>query len=348
MTVGIDEALQRVQNPMDAACCTAVIELLMSGEPSADQGGELLARWAERGVDGEELAAVVRLLRRRASKVLLERPSMDLCGTGGSGLTRFNVSTTAAFVLAAADIPVAKHGNRGSTRRNGSFDLLEELQIPFAELDAEAIAQLQRDTGVCFLFARSHHPAVKAVVPYRQAAGCRSVFNLAGPLANPAPIGAQVVGCNDAETGAVLADAAQRLGVPRALVAWGHPGIDELSITGPSGWLRVAPDGIHHGGFEEALHPRLDHGALPGGDAVENAPIFLRLLRGEETGPLHDMVCVNAGAAIDCWHQRDPELRGPGFQQAADLLASGQVLDCFKRHRDLARDLAGLQVHEND
>ena len=323
---------------MDAQQTTAVLELLMGGELAADKGGDLLRRWAARGETGTELAAAVRFLKQHAVAVPVVQPCFDVCGTGGSGLERFNVSTTVAFIAAAAGVPVAKHGNRGSRKPNGSFDLLEALGIPF-DLPPEAHVRLQDETGVCFLFARSHHPAVGRVVPYRKAAGGRTIFNLAGPLANPAPIARQIIGTIAAGTAEVVAEALQQLGTTGALVVWGEPGIDEISVTGRTDWLRIAED-RERGHFDQPLHPDLDYAALPGGDATENADLFRRLLDGEDDGPLLDMVCINAGAAIDLWHDRPPRFDGPGCSQARELVVSGAVRDAYDRHRSLARSLA--------
>ena len=332
-------AREAVAAPMTDAQAVAVIELLLSGSLSDADGAGLLVTWAERGETGSEVAAVVRALQERAVRVAVADGGVcDVCGTGGSGVERFNISTTVSFVLAALGIPVAKHGNRGSRRPNGSFDLLEALGIPI-DLGPEALAQLHRETGLCFLFARSHHPAVGKAVPYRKAAGRRTIFNLSGPLANPSTVARQLVGTTTAELAAVLADALQRLAVPAALVVWGEPGIDEISVTGRTDWLRVSPAGIEPGAFTEPLHPGLDHADLPHGDASENVETFTRLLQGDEQGPLLDMLCINAGAAIDLWRDRAPAYVGEGAAEARAVIASGAAWERFCQHRDLAQQL---------
>lgn len=341
MSPCIAEALQWVSDPdgLDEAACRAVIELLLSGSPSEEQGAELLRRWAGRGETATEIAALVRLLRERCRRVPVSRPGLDLCGTGGSGLTRYNVSTTAAVLLAAAGVPVAKHGNRGSRRANGSFDLLEALGLPL-DLEPEALASLYEQTGLCFCFARAHHPAVAAAVPYRKAAGGRSIFNLAGPLANPAELSCQVVGVLDQRTAERIAGALLELGVQRAVVVWGHPGIDELSVVGPSDWLHLE-DGVRvSGGCPGGLYPGLNHADLPGGDAECNAGLFTALLDGTESGPLRDLVCINAGLAIDLWHARTPALQGPGYREALELLASGKARTTWQNHLAAAQACA--------
>lgn len=341
-TIDLAAARRLVADPagMDAGAVADVLGLLLDGSLAEADGGALLAAWSQRGETAAELAALVRLLRERAVRVPVAAPSLDLCGTGGTGLTRFNISTTAAFVLAAAGIPVAKHGNLGSRRPNGSFNLLAELGCAY-ELPPEALAELQAETGVCFIFARTHHPAVGTVVPYRKAAGGRTIFNLAGPLANPAALRCQLIGVADPALAPVIADALRELAVERALVVHGEPGIDELSVVGASRWWQIDADAVRPGGSDTVLVPDLQHDELPGGDAPANAATFARLLDGSETGPLHEMLCVNAGAAIDCWHGRAPELTGPGYRQAKELLASGAVHSTFERHRDLSRRLTG-------
>lgn len=319
---------------------TALLDLLVEGSLDEETGAEILKSWAARKETGSELAVAVRFLRARSLQVPVKQPCFDLCGTGGSGRTRYNVSTTVAFIAAAGGVPVAKHGNRGSARPNGSFDLLEALGVPF-ELSVDQEAALQAETGVCFLFARTHHPAVGKVVPYRKAAGCRTIFNLAGPLANPAPIKHQVIGTVDEATARVVADALLELAPDGGLVVWGDPGIDEISVTGNTGYLHVTRAGIAQGCFDTPAHPGLDYARLPGGDAKENKETFLALLSGKETGPLLDMISENAGVSLDLWHGRAPVYGGAGSKTARDLISSGAALAAFERHRSAAQKLKG-------
>ncbi|HYE04935.1 MAG TPA: anthranilate phosphoribosyltransferase [Planctomycetota bacterium] len=331
-------AAERVRSPMSATDTAALIDLLMSGGIAVDAGAALLTSWAERGETGDELAAVVRALLARAATLPMDGACLDLCGTGGSGLARFNVSTTAAFVLAAAGVPVAKHGNRGSRRPDGSFDLLDALGIPFA-LTGEQHARLRRETGVCFLFARAMHPAVAAVAPMRKAAGRRTIFNLAGPLANPCRPRRQLIGVIDERTARVVAAALAALGCERACVVWGAPGIDEFSITGPSRFLLLEGGAVREGAVA-ALHPALTHADLPSGEAPRNAALLERLLAGEERGPLVDLVALNAGAAIDLWHGRAISGRGEGYERAIEVLGNGAAQRAFAAHRRIAQEMA--------
>lgn len=334
-------ALQLAADPrgMSAEQTHDLLSLLTSETLPVDEGAQLLQGWAARGETSLELFAAVNFLQDHAVRVPVVTPCFDLCGTGGSGRERYNISTTVAFILAAAGIPVAKHGNRGSLRPNGSFDLLDQLGIPF-DLSPQKSAHLQQETGVCFLFARTHHPEVGKVAPYRKAAGGRSIFNLAGPLSNPAQVKHQLIGTINEPTARVVAEALSRLKTEGSLVVWGAPGLDEVSITGKTGYLRVQGDEIQAGELLPSMKLEVDYATLPAGDAPENARIFFQLLSGSEKGPLLDMLVENAGAAIDLWNQRAPALGGAGAKDARHLIRSGAALAKFEEHRDLAQQLA--------
>jgi anthranilate phosphoribosyltransferase len=320
---------------MSAEETRATIAALMSGTVTVEEGATLLEAWSARGETADELMAVVLTLLTRATAPVAPRRCLDIVGTGGSGLTRYNVSTTAAFALAAAGVPVAKHGNKGSSRPNGAFDLLEALGIPFA-LPPAALDRLLVETGVCFLFARTLHPAMAAVAPMRRMCPRRTIFNLAGPLANPWRPCRQLIGCSRTHTAGIVADAVARLGLERTLVVVGHPGIDEISVVGPTERWLVHGGQVHH---DIARGPEQgEHGDLPGGDGSENALIFHRLLDGSERGPLYNMVVTNAGAALNLWLDRD--LDDPaGAANIHQLFATGAVKDTFETHRRLAARL---------
>jgi anthranilate phosphoribosyltransferase len=334
--------LVRLPVGMDDAAVQALLDLLLSGTLAPADGGALLAAWSARGETGAELAAVVRALLARAVAIPGTRTCLDLCGTGGSGRARFNVSTTAAVALAAAGVPVAKHGNRGSLRPDGSFDLLDLLDVPYA-LPPAAHADLLDRGGLCFLFARAMHPAVAAAAPYRKAAGRRTVFNLAGPLANPCRPRVQIIGVAHWPVAAVVADALQRLGAGtdhRALVVCGHPGIDEISLSGPTRWLEIGPAGIRAGGWTP--DETIAEDAIPAGDAAVNAPLVRALFAGGGPPALRRLVATNIAAALDLWHGR-PVLSGgaAAIADAEKLLGADGAGALFARHLDHARRLAG-------
>ena len=318
-----------------------ILSQLLDGAMLPADGAALLGAWTARGETASELAVLVEELLKRAVAIPISGPCMDLCGTGGSDLTRFNVSTTVAFVLAAAGVPITKHGNRGSKRPNGSFDLLDALGIPF-QLTPAQLAQVFHDTGICFLFARAVHPVVARVAPMRKLVAGRTIFNLAGPLANPCRPARQIVGVTKEPTAQVVAGALHRLGVERAIVVRGHPGLDEVSITGPSHLWEVSHGHTHHRVVEHFHHHGLDHAALPGGDAAENAVLFRRILQGEEAGPLLDMVIANAALALDCWRGSAHPGSADTIAEIRDLIRSGRPWATYEHHRRIARSIAGL------
>ncbi len=324
---------------MDGGEAGEFLDLLMAATLDVADGAALLVALAERGETAAELAAMVRGLLERAVRIPPATRCLDLCGTGGSGLSRFNVSTTAAFVLAAAGIPVAKHGNRGSVRPNGSFDFLDAVGIPFAQTP-RAHAELLERTRLCFLFARAMHPAVAAVAPYRKAAGRRTIFNLAGPLANPCRPARQIIGVSSWATAGVIAGALRELGVERALVVRGEPGIDEYSVSGDTRWLEVTPSGVVEG-FRRS-GPGVPYADIPGGDAGDNAASFARLFAGEGPQALLDLVALNAAAALDLWRDRPILADGASLAEATELIVSGRALRSFQDHQRLARDLGAV------
>jgi len=333
LTLNAARNLARTPSGMDAGQVDEVLSLLLGGSLAVSDGAAVLAAWSERGETGVELAAMVQALLARALPLGELGRCLDLCGTGGSGRERFNVSTTAAFVLAAAGVPVAKHGNRGSTKANGSFDLLERLGVRFEQAPA-AHGRLLQASGVCFLFARAMHPAVAAAAPYRKAAGRRTIFNLAGPLANPARPAVQLIGTVAEATAQVIAEAMQLLGTKRALVVWGEPGIDEVSVSGRTRWLQLEAGVITPGGWHP--HDPVAYERIPGGDAVANADEFHRLLAGGGDPAVRRMVVANATAALDLWHGRPVLADAHRLREVEHLLTSGAVAAVFTRHRELA------------
>ncbi len=285
----------------------------------------LLAALAQRGETAEELCGFAEAMRSAATPIPLapaERARLvDTCGTGGDSLDTFNISTAAALVAAGAGAWVAKHGNRAITSRCGSADVLEALGVPIHLPPAQA-AECLRSTGFMFLLAPTLHPALQRVGPIRRALPFRTVFNLAGPLANPAGAAAQVVGVYSESRIPVVAEALRLLGTRHAWVVHGRihdraappvnlthlsanamecPGLDELTVTGESTWLSVHNDQIHPGVlWPESLGLRLAPIAdLRGGaTAQENAAILEAILRGHDRGPRRDIVLLNAAAAL--------------------------------------------------
>jgi anthranilate phosphoribosyltransferase len=260
----------------------------------------LLVAWAAKGETAEELAGVARAMRERARRISTgQRTFIDTCGTGGSSTKTFNISTAAAFVVAAAGIPVAKHGNVGVTSRAGSADVLRELGAR-TELPLEQVEEIFDRLGICFLFAPLHHPATKRVGAVRRQLGIRTLFNLLGPLTNPAGAPYQLIGVSDAAAQDRLAGALFRLGIERAWVVRGEDGLDEITLTGETRVGEVTRHGIEWISIRPELlglrSRSITH--LRGGSAEENARLIEAVLAGERQDEALDLVLLNAAAAV--------------------------------------------------
>jgi anthranilate synthase/phosphoribosyltransferase len=278
-----------------------VMGQIMDGEATSAQISALVTGMRMKGETVDEIVGFARAMRERATAV---RPAVtgliDTCGTGGDGLHTFNISTTTAFVVAGAGVPVAKHGNRAVSSASGSADVLESLGIDLA-LGAAEMARCIEEAGVGFLFAQALHASMRHAGPTRREIGIRTVFNILGPLTNPAGATRQLLGVYDPRLAPVLAEVAGRLGAERVLVVHGHPGMDEVSASGTT---TVAEFDSTAGGVrtyevtpEQVGIARGTLADLAGGDAEENATIVRAILGGEH-GPRRDVVLMNAAAAL--------------------------------------------------
>jgi len=277
----------------------AAFDEIMDGKASEAAIAGLLIALRTKGETVGEIVATARALRARADTAPLARAdAIDTCGTGGDGAGTFNVSTAAAFVVAGAGVPVAKHGNRAASSRSGSADVLEALGVRVDLPIAEA-ARVLDDVGIAFFFARRAHPAMRFVAPVRQELGVRTLMNCLGPLLNPVGVRRQLVGVYERGLVERLAEALGALGSERALVVHGSDGLDELTTTGPSWaahWRKGAVETLEID--PQALGIALAAPeALRGGDAAQNAGILRRVLDGSE-GPERDLVLLNAAAAL--------------------------------------------------
>lgn len=284
---------------------------------------------SERGETATEIAEAARAMRARLIPISAPSNAIDVCGTGGDGHHTLNVSTAVSLVVAACGVPVAKHGNRAASSKAGAADTLEALGLNMARAGEMAEASL-RDIGIAFLFAANHHPAMKRITPIRKRIGRRTIFNLMGPLANPAGVSRQLIGIARPDYVPIYADALEQLGTQAALVVSGEEGLDELSGAGPSiaasvGSVsfpaRIAP--------EDAGLPRHDITAIRGGDAAYNAAALRRLLMGE-VGPYRDAVLFNAAAALVVAGVVNSLIEGT--EEAAEALDKGlakALLDCW-------------------
>ncbi len=313
----------------------ALMADIMVGDVSHPRIAAVLTALAMRGEHADELAGFATVMRERARRVPFTRqagvPLLDTCGTGGSGLDTANTSTMAAFVLAAAGVTVAKHGNRSSSGRCGSMDVLEAMGVRI-EVGPEEAAGLLATQGVAFLFAPLFHPAVGFVMPVRRDLGFRTVFNFLGPLCNPAMATHQVLGVSDPTHAERMAHALCELGSERVMVVHGSDGLDELTLQGPSRVWHVTRGEVQ----ATEITPEsvgLDRRPLrdfAGGGPAENAAIFEAVLRGDEVreGAAHGAhVALNAAAGLlVCGSVTSLE---EGVVAARDILASGAAWERF-------------------
>ncbi|MEM1035838.1 MAG: anthranilate phosphoribosyltransferase [Pseudomonadota bacterium] len=276
---------------------------LLSGQVPADQIGAFLMGLAVRGETGAELLAGAKTLRANARAISLDGPTLDTCGTGGLGWTSLNTSTASAIVIAACGGTVAKHGNRSVPPKTGSADVLETLGVEL-DLDEARFRACIEQAGVGFLFARSHYSAMRHVAPVRASLGIRTIFNLLGPLSNPASATHQVLGVNEARWLRPMTEALRDLGVMRAWVVHGTSSsedrvIDELSIAGPTQVIEVRNGALTELTIvpEDAGIARADLSALGGGKPEDNAKAIRDLFEGRD-GPFRDAVILNAAAGL--------------------------------------------------
>jgi len=295
---------------------------IMDGAVAEPMIAALLTALAAKGETAGEILGAATAMRQRARAVAHRRAdAVDTCGTGGDGCGTFNVSTAAAFVAAAGGAPVAKHGNRAISSRSGSADLLAALNVP-VEVEPEISGRQLDEIGIAFLFAPLHHPATRAVAPVRKALGVRTIFNLLGPLTNPAGARRQLVGVFAAERVEPVARVLAGLGAEHALVVHGRDGLDEITTTTTTLVAEVRDGDVRT--FEldaETLGaPRARLEELAGGTPEENATRLARLLDGEP-GPLAELVAANAGAALYVAGRAATLAEGAATARA--LLASG-------------------------
>ncbi len=309
----------------------ASFQAILTGEAEPALIAAFLMGLRTRGETVEDIVAGVRVMRANMVPANAPAGAIDTCGTGGLSWTSLNTSTAVAFVAAGAGAVVAKHGNRSKSRA-GSADVLEALGVNLAPTTAQIEASF-REAGVAFMFAQQHHTAMKHVAPVRQALGIRTIFNMLGPLANPAGVKRQVMGVFAPEWVEPVAKAMLSLGAERAMVVHGLDGMDEISTTGTT-LVAEIKDGVvrmQDLSPERMGVPRAELDDLRGGTVAENAAALTRLLQGEP-GPFADLVAVNAGAAIHVAGLTDTLL--DGIARARASISSGKAmaaLEALKR-----------------
>ena len=317
-------------HPVEEAEAEAAFGAILDGEVPEKAIAEFLVALSDRGETASEIAGAARAMRARMIPIEAPENAIDVCGTGGDGLHTLNVSTAVALVVAACGVPVAKHGNRAASSKAGTADTFEALGLDLDRAMETAEATLN-DIGICFLFAGKHHPAMGRIMPIRKALGRRTIFNLMGPLANPARVRRQLVGIARPAYVPIYAEAIMRLGTDHSLVVSGDEGLDELSLAGGSelaeikggdlAMRRVSP--------ADAGLPTAPVEAIRGGDAAYNAEALRRLLMGE-TGPYRDAVLFNAAGALIV--AGEAKTWRDGVEEAAEAIDKGlanALLNCW-------------------
>ena len=307
---------------LDYTTAAAVMDEIMGGQASQIQMSAFLTALAMKGETIDEITACAASMRAHCVRLLHDVDALEIVGTGGDGANSFNISTTAAFVIAAGGVPVAKHGNRAASSKSGAADVLEALGMDIT-LSPEESARLLREHGFCFLFAQNYHISMKYVAPVRRELAIRTVFNILGPLTNPAGANRELMGVYDQALVEPLAQVMGRLGVTRGMVVYGQDNLDEISMSAPTsvceirdGWFQsyeITP--------EQFGYSRCEKSELTGGSPEENAAITRDILAGRERGPKRQAVCLNAGAALYIGGQADSLAAGVG--RAEELIDSG-------------------------
>ena len=297
----IKEAIIKLSKKQDLAYAEAeaVMDEIMSGQATPVQMSAYLTALALKGETIDEITASAAGMRAHCIKLLHNLDVLEIVGTGGDGSNSFNISTTSSLVIAAGGVPVAKHGNRAASSKSGAADVLEALGVKIT-LTPERSAEILKKINICFLFAQNYHIAMKYVAPIRKELGIRTVFNILGPLSNPAGANMELMGVYDQSLVEPLAQVMANLGVDRGMVVYGQDSLDEISMCAPTSVCEIR-DGkftFYEITPEQFGYERCEKGALTGGTPAENAEITKAILKGEEKGPKRQAVCLNAGAAL--------------------------------------------------
>lgn len=323
----IKEAILKLAKKEDLTyeMAEAVMNEIMSGEATPVQMSAYLTALSIKGETIDEITASAAGMRAHCIKLLHNMDVLEIVGTGGDGSNSFNISTTSSLVIAAAGVPVAKHGNRAASSKSGAADVLEALGVNIS-IPPEKSAQLLKDISICFLFAQNYHVAMKYVAPIRKELGIRTVFNILGPLSNPAGANMELMGVYDESLVEPLAQVMAKLGVSRGMVVYGKDSLDEISMCVPTavceikdGWFQSYELMPEQFGYE-----RCDKSQLTGGSPQENAEITKAILEGREKGAKRQAVCLNAGAAL--YITGKAETIEQGVRMAESLIDDGSAL----------------------
>ena len=322
--------LAPVEPHLSEAEAEAAFAAMLDGLTSDEEIARFLVALSNRGETAAEIVGAARAMRARMVPIDAPDNAIDVCGTGGDGHHTLNVSTAVALVVAACGVPVAKHGNRAASSKAGAADTLEMLGLDMEKAGRTAEATLG-DLGICFLFAANHHPAMRRIQPIRKAIGQRTIFNLMGPLSNPARVGRQLIGIARPAYVPIYAQAMASLGTTRSMIVSGDEGLDELSLAGGNELADVVGHDFEMHRFDAAQAglPRTPIEAIRGGDPAHNAAALRELLLGAP-GPYRDAVLLNSAAALMV--AGEVEDWRAGVDEAAEAIDKGlakALLDCW-------------------
>ncbi|MDD3057364.1 MAG: anthranilate phosphoribosyltransferase [Sphaerochaeta sp.] len=335
----IREAIKQLSQRQDLGYETArlVMDEIMEGKASDVQMSSFLTALSLKGETIEEITACAEGMRSHCKRLLHEMPVLEIVGTGGDHSNSFNISSTSSIVISSCQVPVAKHGNRAASSACGSADVFEALGVNI-QVPEETSRRLLQEIGLCFLFAQNYHISMRYVAPVRRELGIRTVFNILGPLANPAGASMQLMGVFDRSLLRPLAQVMTNLGVDRGMVVHGQDGMDEITLTAPTSVCEVK-DGIFS---EYSLTPeqfgfnRCSKEDLLGGNAQENAAISRSILDGSLTGPKRDVVLFNSGCAL--YIAGRAETIAQGIALSADAIDSGRALAQLQKFIKLSNE----------
>lgn len=312
------------------------VSIMMRGEASHDQIAEFLTVLAERGETSDEITGAAQVMRDMAQTITAPAGAVDCCGTGGDGAHTYNISTAVALVAASCGVPVAKHGNRAASSKSGAADVLEALGVNL-DISTEALEDALQQFNFCFLMATNHHQAMKHVVPVRKQLGFRTIFNLLGPLANPAGTKRQLIGVFDQKWLRPMAEVLSNLGTEKAWLVHGDDGLDEITTTTTTHIVS-----LEHGEIKEFTLSPEEFGIslakpedLQGGDANYNADALRAILKGEHNA-YRDIVLLNT-AAVLVVHNSAQSIED-GLAQAAQAIDSGHALQTLERYANFTQE----------
>lgn len=318
----------RIFSEEEMAAC---IELLMQGSVATDDAAAFLSNISKRGEKSSEIAGAARTMRKLATTISSPEGAIDCCGTGGDGMHTYNISTAVALVAASCGVPVAKHGNRSASSKSGAADVLETLGVNLSPAK-EKLESALKDFNFCFMMAPNHHASMKHVAEARKQLGTRTIFNLLGPLANPAGTKKQLIGVFDSKWLKPMAEALKSLGTQKALIVHGGDGLDEISLSAPT--FAVI---LENGEITERTFNPSDFGLgfimpdfIKGGDARKNADALTALLEGKKSA-YRDMVLANTAAVL--WLHNGTDFK-EGVKIAAEALDSGKALYILNKYKE--------------